>query len=137
MRVVVEISKWGFVKYRFSGGVFVRDFVSPFPCLFNYGFVCGVAPDGEGRDALVLGPRLRRGSELDYAIAGYVKFVDMGKEDNKLVLSQNGKISWFERLKIRVFFTAYSIFKRFRYFVCGIKLNSCEYKGLIVNDTQW
>jgi inorganic pyrophosphatase len=137
MRAVVETPKWSFVKYRLDGGRFVRDFVSPLPTLFNYGFVVGErAPDGLPRDALVLGPRLRQGQEPNYAIAGYLKFIDRGKEDDKVVLSKNGKISSADRLKIHVFFVFYSIFKRLWYALGGVKPSSCVYLGIIANKLQ-
>ncbi|MFV2070894.1 MAG: hypothetical protein ACC645_28340, partial [Pirellulales bacterium] len=56
IEVVIEIPKWSFLKRGTSGKV---DFVSPFPCPFNYGSVPQyVGLEGDLLDALVLGPRL-------------------------------------------------------------------------------
>ena len=55
IEVVIEIPKWSFLKRGTSGKV---DFVSPFPCPFNYGSVPRyIGLEGDLLDAVVLGPR--------------------------------------------------------------------------------
>ena len=61
--VRIEVPRFSFVKREADGEV---DFVSPVPCPFNYGSVPGaIAPDGDAPDALVLGPRVAAGAEVD------------------------------------------------------------------------
>ncbi|MFH1788278.1 MAG: inorganic diphosphatase [Candidatus Altiarchaeota archaeon] len=137
MRVVVETPKWSFVKYRWNGTSFVRDLISPFPNLFNYGFVEGtVSEDGMEQDALVLGGRLRQGDKVDYVIAGNVKLVDDGKRDDKLIFTENGRITRLEYMMIRLFYLFYPGFKRFySVFILGRKY-TCKFEGIIVNKSQ-
>ena len=81
--VVVEVPRWSFLKRGSSGMV---DFVSPLPCPFNYGAVPGlVGLEGDLLDALVLGPRLARGTRLRVDAFGAVGFIDRGIYDDKLV----------------------------------------------------
>ena len=137
MRVVVETPKWGFVKYKFEGGKFVRDFLSPLPTLFNYGFAPGeLSEDGMPRDALVLGPRQPQGTKVNYAIAGIVQFQDAGVEDNKVITNKDGKIGRLDRLKLEIFFRFYALFKKIRYLVTQRRLIPCKYKGIIVSNMQ-
>ena len=83
VRVLVEVPRFSFVKREAGGGV---DFVSPVPCPFNYGCIPGrLAPDGDPPDALVLGPRLGAGQEVDTQVWAVVRFVDDGARDDKLV----------------------------------------------------
>lgn len=81
--VVVDVPRWSFVKRRDDGSI---DFVSPLPVPFNYGHVDGsVADDGEGVDAVVLGPRLSRGTRLTVPVRGCVGFIDDGVSDPKWI----------------------------------------------------
>jgi inorganic pyrophosphatase len=83
VRVLVEVPRFSFVKREAGGGV---DFVSPVPCPFNYGCLPGrLAPDGDPPDALVLGPRLPAGTEVDTQAWAVVRFVDDDARDDKLV----------------------------------------------------
>lgn len=137
MKVVIETPKWSFVKYRWTGTSFVRDLVSPLPNLFNYGFVEGtVSEDGMEQDALVLGGRLRQGEKVDYVIAGKVKLVDDGKRDDKIIFTQNGRITHLEHLMIRIFYMFYPRFKSvYSLFMLGRKY-SCRFEGIIVNKPK-
>lgn len=109
--VIVEVPKWGFVKRR---GADVVEFVSPFPCPFNYGYVPDTtSPDGAPRDALVLGPRLPRTSRVRARELGVVRFLDAGLEDDKLVCGRE-PLSRLDRLRVRVFFALYACAKRLR-----------------------
>ncbi len=60
VEVVIEIPRGSFLKRGSTGCV---DFVSPFPCPFNYGSVRQyIGGEGDYLDAVVLGPRLAAGS---------------------------------------------------------------------------
>lgn len=79
--VRIDTTRGGFVKRRDDGRV---EFVSPLPCPFNYGSVEGTqAPDGDREDAIVLGGKLKRGSQLRVRVLGRVRFVDAGIADDK------------------------------------------------------
>ena len=130
MRVVVETPRWSFTKYRFAGGAFRPDLVSPLPALFNYGFIEGTrAADGMPEDAIVLGDRLRQGSKVDVKRLGKVRFVDDGVADDKAVASAEGRIRLIDKLMIRLFFTSYTVFKTVRYLIKERRLARCRYLG--------
>ena len=106
--VVVEVPRWGFVKRGSDGRV---DFVSPLPCPFNYGAVPDrLGLEGDLLDALVLGPRLARGTRVRLPAWGAVGFLDRGLYDDKLVC-------WTrppgprERWLVLHFFRAYALAK--------------------------
>src|SRR3954463_9294403 len=83
--VVVEISKGSFLKRGSTGQI---DFVSPFPCPYNYGSVPKfLGLEGDLLDALVLGPRLPMGARLRIKAWGAVTLIDRGMEDDKLICS--------------------------------------------------
>jgi inorganic pyrophosphatase len=85
VEVVIEIPKGSFIKRGSTGHV---DFVSPFPCPFNYGSVPNyVGLEGDLLDALVLGPRLHTGTRLRVKAWGAVTLTDRGMSDDKLVCS--------------------------------------------------
>lgn len=109
VEVVVDTPRGSFVKRRDDGGI---DFVSPFPCPYNYGSVPGTcAGDGDRLDAIVFGPRLARGSRVRVPVRGVVHFVDGGAEDLKLVCSPH-RLRRRERALIELFFRTYVPFKR-------------------------
>jgi hypothetical protein len=63
VEVVVEVPKWSFVKRSQNG---IIDFVSPIPCLFNYGSVPIIpAPDGIPIFLLLLGPCCKNFGRID------------------------------------------------------------------------
>lgn len=81
--VVIEIARGSFLKRGSTGSL---DFVSPLPCPFNYGSVPGyLGLEGDLLDALVLGPRLPRGTSLRTRAWGAVTLTDRGMSDDKLV----------------------------------------------------
>ena len=82
VRVRIEVPRGSFVK-RDATRI---EYISPVPCPFNYGCVPDrPAPDGDPLDALVLGPRLAIGAEVDVAVHAVVRFLDDGAVDDKLV----------------------------------------------------
>lgn len=84
--VVIEVPRGSFLKRGSTGAV---DFISPLPCPFNYGAVPTLLGlEGDLLDALVLGPRLPRGTRLHVPAWGAVTFTDRGLSDDKLVCCQ-------------------------------------------------
>ena len=84
--MVIEIPRGGFLKRGSSGRI---DFISPLPCPYNYGAVPTLlGMEGDLLDALVLGPRLRRGSRLRLRAWGAVTLTDRGLSDDKLVCAE-------------------------------------------------
>jgi inorganic pyrophosphatase len=83
--VVIEVPRGSFLKRGSSGHI---DFVSPFPCPFNYGAVPNyLGLEGDLLDALVLGPRLPLGTRVRVKAWGAITLTDRGMEDDKLVCS--------------------------------------------------
>jgi len=83
IEVVVEIPRGSFLKRGSSGRI---DFISPLPCPYNYGSVPNyLGQEGDLLDALVLGPRLPRGTRLRVRAWGAVILADRGMTDDKLV----------------------------------------------------
>lgn len=109
IRVVIEVPRGGFVKRRADGSV---DFVSPFPCPYNYGSIVGTrAADGEPVDAIVLGPPLRHGQEVETTVRAAIGFVDAGVFDPKVVCAEH-PLTRQERRQVARFFRRYALFKR-------------------------
>lgn len=107
--VVIDVPRGSFVKRADDGSV---DFVSPYPAPFNYGHVLGtLADDGEGIDAVVLGPRLARGARSTVAIRGRVGFLDAGVSDPKWICARD-PLSASERRHVERFFGWYAVAKR-------------------------
>lgn len=83
--VVIEIPRWSFIKWGSTGHV---DFVSPFPCPFNYGSVpMYLGLEGDLLDAVVLGPRLARGTRVRVRAFGAIGLTERGMYDDKLICS--------------------------------------------------
>jgi inorganic pyrophosphatase len=107
--VVIDVPRGSFVKRADDGTV---DFISPVPSPFNYGHVPDtVADDGEGLDAVVLGPRLPRGTRGSFVIRGRVGFVDAGAEDPKWICSDR-ELGAADRRRVEGFFRRYAVAKR-------------------------
>lgn len=107
--VRIEVSKGGFIKRAPGGRV---DLVSPFPCPYNYGSIVGtLADDGEPVDAVVIGPRLRVGSEVEVSIQAIVGFVDAGLADPKFVCA-NRSLRAIDRFFLTWFFRGFARAKR-------------------------
>jgi len=83
--VVIEIPRGSFLKRGSAGQV---DFISPLPCPFNYGSVPQfLGLEGDLLDAVVLGPRLPRGTRVRVKAWGAVELTDRGMTDHKLICS--------------------------------------------------
>lgn len=82
------------------------------PCPYNYGSVPGLlAPDGEGFDAIVLGPRLPRGHRVRQRVQAVVRFLDAGVPDDKLVLAPR-PLTRGQAQRVLLFFKVYARCKR-------------------------
>ena len=107
--VVIDVPRGSFVKRRDDGSV---DFLSPFPSPFNYGHVPDtLADDGDACDAVVLGPRLARGTRSRVAVRGQVGFIDAGLSDPKWICSPR-PLSPAQRRQVERFFRRYAVAKR-------------------------
>ncbi|WP_058556447.1 inorganic diphosphatase [Thiohalocapsa sp. ML1] len=83
VRVRIEIPRGSFRKVGSTGRL---DFLSPLPCPFNYGSIgTRIGLEGDLLDALVLGPRLAAGTEIDAFACGAVRLADRGLHDDKLI----------------------------------------------------
>ena len=126
VRVLVEVPRMGFVKRNARGMV---DVVSPLPCPFNYGSVPGTrSGDGDPLDAVLLGPRIPRGVEVDTRVLGWVRFVDAGDPDPKLVCGLVLRPA--DRWAIRLFFEVYAPAKRGLALVRG-RRGLTRFEGLV------
>lgn len=105
VEVVIEIPRGSFLKRGSSGHI---DFVSPFPCPFNYGSVREyIGGEGDYLDALVLGPRLRAGSRVQLKAYGAVGLSERFMYDDKLVCAHR-PVTETERALILRFFHFYA-----------------------------
>ena len=124
VEVVIEIPRGSFLKRGSTGQL---DFISPFPCPFNYGSVDEyVGLEGDLLDAVVLGPRLRRGARVTVKAFGAVGLTDRGLYDDKLICSQHPLTPW-SRFLILFFFNFYAKSKGLLNFFRGrAGRNACE-----------
>lgn len=103
--IVIEVPRGSFLKRGSMGHI---DFVSPLPCPFNYGAVPQLLGlEGDLLDAVVLGPRLKLGSELRLKAWGAVTLMDRGMRDDKLICCDH-PLSKAEYEKILRFFRFYA-----------------------------
>ena len=101
VEVVIEIPRGSFVKRASSGRV---DFISPLPCPFNYGSAPRyIGREGDPLDAVVLGPRLPRGTRTTMRAWGAVMVTDRGMTDDKLVCSREPLDDGQRRTVLRFF----------------------------------
>ena len=90
VEVIIEIPRGSFLKRRATGEL---DFISPLPCPFNYGSVPRyIGREGDLLDAVVLGPRLARGSRVLVKARGAVVLTDRSMSDDKLICSDRPSI---------------------------------------------
>ena len=103
--VEIEVPRWSFVKRQAGKGI---EYVSPVPCPYNYGFVPGtLGEDGEPIDAIVLGPRVRRGTRVETCVVGRIAFLDAGIRDDKLICKDR-EPTLAERRGLSAFFGLYA-----------------------------
>lgn len=105
VEVVIEVPRGSCLKRGASGRI---DFVSPLPCPYNYGAVpTHLGLEGDLLDALVLGPRLRRGARVRVKVWGAVTLRDRGMVDDKLICSAH-RPSPAELRRVLRFFAFYA-----------------------------
>jgi len=105
VEVLIEIPRGSFFKRGSTGHI---DFVSPFPCPFNYGSVPQyVGLEGDLLDAVVLGPRLPLGERVRARAWGAVILTDRGMTDDKLICSVE-PLSPNQRRRVLRFFHFYA-----------------------------
>ncbi len=108
VEVVIEIPRWSFLKRGITDHI---DFVSPFPCPFNYGSVPDyVGLEGDLLDAVVLGPRLPRGTRLKIRAFGAIGLTDRDIYDDKLICSSR-PLSTVQCHAVLLFFHFYALCK--------------------------
>lgn len=124
VEVVIEIPRGSFIKRRRNESV---DFISPFPCPFNYGSIDDyIGGDGDPLDAVVLGPRLSRGKTVSVFAYGAIGLTDRGRYDDKLICSTR-PIGIWQRHSVLIFFHIYAMSKRMLNFYRGRSGNtSCS-----------
>ena len=109
VEVVIEIPRGSFLKRGSLGRV---DFVSPFPCPFNYGSIPAyLGLEGDLLDAVVLGPRLPRGARVMVKAFGAVGLTDRNMYDDKLICSTR-PLGPRQRRWVLLFFRLYARCKR-------------------------
>lgn len=125
LTVVIDVPRGSFVKRNDNHAV---DFVSPFPCPFNYGHVPGtLGDDGDALDALVLGSRLPLGSMVNVTTRARIDFIDGGEPDPKWICAA-APLSRFQRLQVDGFFRCYAVAKRLINGIRG-KRGQTRYRG--------
>ena len=108
LEVVIEVPRGSFLKRGSTGRI---DFISPLPCPFNYGSVPSyLGLEGDLLDAVILGPRLARGSRLRIKAWGAVILSDRGMTDHKLVC-RHQPLSRRQQLDVLRFFHFYAFCK--------------------------
>jgi inorganic pyrophosphatase len=105
VEVVIEIPRWSFLKWGSRGRI---DFVSPLPCPYNYGSVPAyLGLEGDLLDAVVLGPRLPRGTRVRVRVLGAVGLSERFMYDDKLICSDR-PLRPGERERVLAFFRFYA-----------------------------
>jgi len=124
LEVVIEIPRGSFMKRGSTGQL---DFISPLPCPFNYGSVYDyIGLEGDLLDAVVLGPRLRRGTRVTVQACGAVILTDRGMTDDKLICSHQA-VGSRQRWLILLFFSCYAKCKGVLNFFRGRRgRNACD-----------
>jgi inorganic pyrophosphatase len=108
VEVVIEIPRGSFLKRGSNGHL---DFVSPFPCPYNYGSIHEyIGGEGDYLDAIVLGPRLPAGTRIETTAYGAVGLSERFMSDDKLVCDDLPILD-SDRRKILRFFRFYAICK--------------------------
>jgi len=108
VEVVIEIPRGSFLKRGSFGHI---DFVSPFPCPYNYGSIHQyIGGEGDFLDAVVLGPRLAAGTRVKVNAYGSVGLSERFMSDDKLICS-TGPITDADRKKALLFFKIYAFCK--------------------------
>lgn len=106
--IKIDTPAWSFIKYNDDGSV---DYKSPIPCPFNYGSVLGTkGEDGDREDAILLGKKQEKGTELESNCVGVVRFIDAGENDDKYIFSDS-KVTLLQKTSLYLFFRLFSLLK--------------------------
>lgn len=129
MRIVIETPKYSFSKYRKEGSQFRKEFISPIPTLFNYGFIDdSMNEDGMEIDVIVIGPVMRQGDVMEIShFDGVVRFVDDSLRDDKHIVYLEGS---FSKTFFSFYFWLYALFKSVLYLVSRKSLCTCRFEGI-------
>ena len=118
VEVVIEIPRGSFLKRGSCGSI---DFVSPFPCPYNYGSIHQyIGGEGDFLDAVVLGPRLAAGTRVQVNAYGAVALSERFMSDDKLICSHL-PITDVDRSNVLLFFNVYATCKGVLNWVRGQK----------------
>jgi inorganic pyrophosphatase len=105
LEVVIEIPRGSFMKRGSTGEL---DFISPLPCPFNYGSVENfIGLEGDLLDAVVMGPRLRRGERVIVYAVGAIGLTDRGMYDDKIICTMDPATT-IRRFPLITFFRFYA-----------------------------
>ena len=105
VEVEIEIPRGSYLK---RGSSEKLDFLSPLPCLYNYGSVRAyTGGDGDYLDALVLGPRLGRGARVPVPVRAAVGISERGIYEDKLICSEHA-MSREDRRRVESFLRCYA-----------------------------
>ncbi len=105
LEVIIEIPRGSFLKRGSTGEL---DFISPLPCPYNYGSVENyIGLEGDLLDAVVLGPRLRRGERVSVYAVGAIGLTDRGLYDDKIICTTDPAITT-RRFPVILFFRFYA-----------------------------
>ena len=122
VEVVIEVSRGDFLKRGSNGEI---DFFSPVPCPYNYGSIHQyIGGEGDYLDAIVLGPRLPKGSVVRVNAYGSVGLSERFMYDDKLICSTE-QINSGDRRNVLTFFRLYAIFKNFLNILRGRSGRAC------------
>ncbi|WP_342304137.1 inorganic diphosphatase [Methanolobus sp. ZRKC5] len=130
MKIVIETPKYSFFKYNKKGSQFVKEFLSPIPTIFNYGFIEGsIADDGMEKDVMVIGPRMPQGAVFEVMKTdGLVRFIDDSLVDNKEIVYLEGS---FSKPVFYFYFHLYATFKIMYYLILKKKMSVCRFEGIV------
>ncbi|WP_340820432.1 inorganic diphosphatase [Methanolobus sp. WCC4] len=130
MRILIETPKYSFSKYHREGPVFIKEFMSPIPTIFNYGFIEGsLAADGMEKDVVVIGPRMEQGTVFEVSgTDGVIKFIDDSVEDDKEIILSGGLYS---KPLFYFYFHLYAAFKIAYYLLVKRKISRCRFGGIV------
>lgn len=108
-KIQIDTPRFTFIKRKDDGTI---DYISPFPCPFNYGSILDTtSEDGDRIDAVVLGKKVGFGAVTSGELRGVVNFVDKGSIDPKYIFSHRA-VTKFEKLQIYLFFHFFSLVKK-------------------------
>lgn len=135
MKIVIETPKFSFFKYNKSEEEYHKIFFSPIPTIFNYGYIEGLmAEDGMQRDAIVLGPRIKQGTIIEFSdYDSIVKFIDDSKNDDKYVFYNKSRPNKI----LPLYFYMYTLFKKFMYLIMKRKKSNCKFCGIYENKQNY